>query len=168
MLIDGSKYTIFFFRHLLIIAVQLNVHQRILFKHVYVLELRLMRTLIIDDDKIFVMICKKLTVKSGISEDISVCYNGAEAMDLLQISLAENQLPKIILLDLNMPVMNGWEFLDEFVRFKTLHQLEIPIFIISSTVHSQDIAKANTYTCVKKFFTKPLALEDFEAIKTLI
>ena len=114
------------------------------------------------------MICKKLTVKSGISDDIIVCYNGAEAIDQLQVLLAERKLPDLILLDLNMPVMNGWEFLDEFLKFKAIHQLEIPIFIISSTVHSQDIVKASTYSCVRKFFVKPLVIEDFEIIKSLL
>ncbi|WP_246200107.1 response regulator [Maribacter luteus] len=65
------------------------------------------------------------------------------------------QLPDVIFLDLNMPIMDGWEFSYEFVK---LPLENIPrINIVSSSIDSRDIGKANTYDIVKVFIVKPLS-----------
>ena len=78
------------------------------------------------------------------------------------IELIRHSNPQLVFLDLNMPVMNGWEFLDEYEKIKSLVQKETSIYMLSSSVYNDDIKKAETYTSVKKFISKPLTLEKLE------
>jgi len=68
-------------------------------------------------------------------------------------------LPDYILLDINMPIMNGWEFLDEYTRLNIDPSGKSKVFIISSSVFSNDINKARSYPLVKDFISKPLNVD---------
>lgn len=127
--------------------------------------------LLVDDDEINNFISIKLIKKALVSSEIKACLNGKFAIDELlkmQASGAEN-LPDYILLDINMPLMNGWEFLDEYKRLNIDPEGKSKIFIISSSVFSNDINKAKSYTLVKDFISKPLNIDKirelFEAEK---
>ena len=69
------------------------------------------------------------------------------------------KLPDYILLDINMPIMNGWEFLDEYKRLNIDPLGKCKIFIISSLVFSNDINKARSYNLVNDFISKPLNVD---------
>lgn len=128
-----------------------------------------MKTLLVDDDKIFIMICKKLISRAEFSDRVDVCVNGQLAINfLIDHEHDRSALPDVILLDINMPVMNGWDFLDAYTQWSTTTKLEIPIFIISSTVHNFDMTKAELYPIVKKIFTKPLTVENLIEIKEIL
>jgi CheY-like chemotaxis protein len=89
------------------------------------------------------------------------CLNGKFAIDqLIEIQRNDiNKLPDYILLDINMPIMNGWEFLDEYKRMNLDPLGKTKIFIISSSVFSNDINKARSYPLVKDFISKPLNVD---------
>ena len=89
------------------------------------------------------------------------CLNGKFAIDQLYDIQKNNpeKLPDYILLDINMPIMNGWEFLDEYKRLNIDPAGKSKIFIISSSVFSNDINKARSYPLVKSFISKPLSVE---------
>jgi CheY-like chemotaxis protein len=70
-----------------------------------------------------------------------------------------DKLPDYILLDINMPIMNGWDFLDEYKRLSIDPLGKTKIYIISSSVFSNDINKAKSYNLVKSFISKPLSVE---------
>jgi CheY-like chemotaxis protein len=70
----------------------------------------------------------------------------------------------IILLDLNMPVMNGWEFLAEFYYLKTELNFNCTIYIVTSSLNPDDKKNCITYTDVKKYLSKPLSKKDIELI----
>lgn len=128
-----------------------------------------MKTLLIDDDKIFIMICKKLITRTKFCDRVEVCVNGQLAINFLKDHEHDRStLPDVILLDINMPVMNGWDFLDAYLQWSTTTHLEIPIFIISSTVHNFDMTKAELYPIVKKIYTKPLTVENLIEIKEIL
>ena len=75
---------------------------------------------------------------SGICESFLIFKNGKEAYDHLSIIIKENKsLPDIILLDINMPIMNGWQFLDEIIKINIPKELKI--FIVSSSENPEDI-----------------------------
>lgn len=117
--------------------------------------------LLVDDDEINNFISIKLIKKALLNTEITACLNGKFAIDqLLEISHKDPaKLPDYILLDINMPIMNGWEFLEEYEKFKIDPLHKTKIFIISSSVFSNDISKAKSYPLVKDFISKPLNIE---------
>jgi CheY-like chemotaxis protein len=117
--------------------------------------------LLVDDDEINNFISIKLIKKAVDNADIKACLNGKFAIDeLSEIQRQDpSKLPDYILLDINMPIMNGWEFLDEYKRIGIDPMGKSKIFIISSSVFSNDISKARSYPLVKNFVSKPLSVE---------
>src|ERR1700749_3270748 len=117
--------------------------------------------LLVDDDEINNFISIKLIKKALLTSDIMACLNGKFAIDqLVDIQKKDpNKLPDYILLDINMPIMNGWEFLDEYKRLNIDPLGKSKIYIISSSVFSNDINKARSYPLVKDFISKPLNVD---------
>jgi CheY-like chemotaxis protein len=117
--------------------------------------------LLVDDDEINNFISIKLIKKALVNTEIMACLHGKFAIDqLLEIQSADpDRLPDYILLDINMPIMNGWEFLDEYKRLNIDPLGKCKIYIISSSVFSNDINKARSYPLVKDFVSKPLNVE---------
>jgi len=117
--------------------------------------------LLVDDDEINNFISIKLIKKALLNTEIMACLNGKFAIDqLLEIQRKDAaKLPDYILLDINMPIMNGWEFLDEYKRLNIDPLGKTKIFIISSSVFSNDINKARSYPLVKDFISKPLNVD---------
>ncbi|MFN3528819.1 MAG: two-component system response regulator [Bacteroidia bacterium] len=129
-----------------------------------------MRVLIIDDDPILIMVCTRLMKITGFSLEVSAAKEGREGMEQIKDQLANDPdaLPEIILLDINMPVMNGWEFLDEFVTMLADFPRYIPVFMLSSTIDQADFDKAKTYEVVKGFYSKPLTKENLSEIEDML
>lgn len=118
---------------------------------------------IIDDDPIFVYGAQALMQLTNFCNSMMVFNNGDEALRNLKVLLsAGEQLPDVILLDLNMPIMDGWEFLEEFTKIKT--DKEITIFIVTSSIDPNDIEKAKTYSDVSNYIVKPVTAESLEEI----
>src|SRR3984957_9747738 len=117
--------------------------------------------LLVDDDEINNFISIKLIKKALLNTEIMACLNGKFAIDqLVEIQRKDpDKMPDYILLDINMPIMNGWEFLDEYKRLNIDPVGKCKIFIISSSVFSNDINKARSYPLVKDFISKPLSVE---------
>lgn len=125
--------------------------------------------LLVDDDEINNFISIKLIRKALFNADITACLNGKFAIDqLVEIQRkGTDKLPDYILLDINMPIMNGWEFLDEYKRLGIDPQGKTKIFIISSSVFSNDINKARSYPLVKSFISKPLSVDKIKEMFTV-
>lgn len=124
-------------------------------------------TYIIDDDKLSIKLLTILLSKNGFCEDIRSFFNPQAALDELKKNYAENNyLPDAILLDLNMPTMDGWQFLDEFNHLAL--KKEIPIFINTSSIDPADIEMAKNYNAVKNYIMKPITAEKLTAICKLI
>ena len=120
--------------------------------------------LLVDDDEINNFISIKLIKKALLSTEIAACLNGKFAIEQL-IEMQKkgvDKLPDYILLDINMPIMNGWEFLDEYIRLNIDPVGKTKIFIISSSVFSNDINKARSYPLVKSFISKPLSVDEIK------
>jgi CheY-like chemotaxis protein len=117
--------------------------------------------LLVDDDEINNFISIKLIKKALVYTEINACLDGSYAIDqLLELQKKDPEsLPDYILLDINMPIMNGWEFLDEYKRLGLDPLGKSKIYIISSSVFSNDINKAKSYDLVKDFISKPLNVD---------
>jgi len=126
--------------------------------------------LLVDDDEINNFISVKLIKKTLLNTDIKTCLNGKFAIDELVETQKNNpdDLPDYILLDINMPIMNGWEFLDEYQRLKIDPEGKSKIYIISSSVFNNDINKAKSYPLVKDFISKPLSVEKIKEVLDLV
>ncbi|UTA70129.1 response regulator [Emticicia sp. 21SJ11W-3] len=120
---------------------------------------------IIDDDKILTYVLKRMLASINVFENIEIFQNGKEAFNQLTKALTERELlPDIILLDLNMPVMDGWQFLDEFERLDL--NKKITLYIVSSSIDTQDHEKAANYTVVSDFLVKPIGKKQIEQLVT--
>lgn len=108
---------------------------------------------------------------SDFAEEIIIVNNGEEALDYYRnlLNLPENdnrhRFPDVIFLDLNMPVMNGWKFLEEFQALYLHKELKPSIVVISSSVDSEDRKRANKYS-VAAFLSKPLTFEILNELKS--
>ncbi len=123
------------------------------------------KILLVEDDEVDVMNVKRAFKKNNISNPLVVVGNGIEALDYLRSTENKNELPKIILLDLNMPLMGGIEFLTELRKDDHLHR--ISVFVM--TTSNQDNDKIDAYNLnVAGYILKPLSMERFiNAVSTL-
>jgi CheY-like chemotaxis protein len=117
--------------------------------------------LIIDDDEINNFITAKLISKIPHTPKVTTCLNGEIGLNFLSNCIKTNAtLPDIIFLDINMPVTNGWEFLDRYEKIiSPFLSHAIPINMVTSSVYTNDISKAKSYNFVNKFVSKPLNIE---------
>lgn len=120
--------------------------------------------LLVEDDPITIMVCERIMKMTFFAEKVTSCENGKIAFDFLMSSRVSDTLPKIIFLDINMPVMNGWDFLEELNKVKSDFK-ELPrIYLLSSTVDPEDYLKAKKFLLIKDFISKPLSKEALEKI----
>lgn len=113
--------------------------------------------LLIDDDDTNNFLTRITIKKTNLGIVIHDCLNGQEGVDFFQ-DLQKNPnsvSPDIILLDLNMPILNGWQFLDEFQKFNS----NAHVYIMSSSNYPEDTEKAANNPLVKGYIVKPLTKE---------
>lgn len=120
---------------------------------------------VVDDDLVYHFIIKKLFSKCNIDVNTSYFFNGLEAIDDLKNKVATGNVPDLILLDINMPVYDGWQFLEEFRKLKQNLTKDITVYLVSSSNDISDLNKSKLYQDeVKKYYYKPMTQEDFETI----
>ena len=115
------------------------------------------RVLLVDDDPTCNLICTKFLENLNSSIKSSTALNGKEALDLL-MDYKRQPLPDIILLDLNMPIMGGFEFLSAFKQLRIPGQAKVQIVILSSSDDPVDIKKASEMG-IHHYITKPISLD---------
>jgi CheY-like chemotaxis protein len=116
---------------------------------------------IVDDDPIYVFTTKQKLQVGNFCNNILIYNNGKEAFEALKALIENNNtLPDVILLDLNMPVWDGWDFLDEFQTIKA--NKKIAIYIVSSSDNPDDIARSKSYHIVNDFIIKPITIEKLD------
>jgi CheY-like chemotaxis protein len=117
-------------------------------------------TYIIDDDPVFVLLFKKILRKLGKFETILNFENGQIALDTLIAKEKNNEpMPNIIFLDINMPVLDGWEFLKTIEKYP--FKKDLNIYMVSSSIDSFEINKSKKYKFVKNFISKPISAINF-------
>nr|WP_315165639.1 response regulator [uncultured Flavobacterium sp.] len=119
---------------------------------------------IVDDDAIYQIIIDKLIKKSEMFSDKSSFKNGQEAIiELNNLLNNEELLPDIILLDVNMPVMDGWEFMEEMKGVNSKINKKIAIYIVSSSIAPEDKTKSKNFE-IFDYISKPISVEDIKSI----
>src|SRR4051794_424956 len=100
------------------------------------------RTLLIDDDRITNFINERLIKKLNITNEINVAFNGAEALEIIHKSCQGNKVcHELIFLDINMPVMDGFDFLAEFNKLKFQNKDQIKIVMLSTSSSPKDMER---------------------------
>lgn len=113
--------------------------------------------LLVDDDSDDNYFHEIVIKKMNITNSIQVAQNGLEALEFLK---KENQvIPELIFLDINMPKMNGWEFLEEYKHLDIKQKAKITIMMLSTSANPNDIRKAQEMEDVTGYKTKPLTVD---------
>lgn len=122
-----------------------------------------MKVFLIDDDIIYRRIASKMWELIDSSVETIACENGAIGLLDLECERDSNQ-PISVLLDINMPVLNGWDFLRELEK-KNFYQLpHLNIYLVSSSTDERDILKSREFPFIRGFIHKPLTKENIEMI----
>ncbi len=120
---------------------------------------------VIDDDRIYQFAAKKTIEATGLAEKVMIFSNGEEAIHYLKKNAADgSSIPDIIFLDINMPVMNGWQFLEEYAHLRSDLQKNITIYMVSSSVDEYDIRKSKEFKTVSDYIIKPIQKEKFSQV----
>ncbi len=117
--------------------------------------------LCVDDDAVTLLLCKATLQKGGFASDVITAANGQEAIDIF--SAGHCPTVGLILLDLNMPVKSGWDFLDEFVALE--NKPDAKVVILSSSADPHDREKARNYEPVVGFISKPLTVNSLDNLR---
>ncbi|MBN8641375.1 MAG: response regulator [Flavobacteriales bacterium] len=126
------------------------------------------KILCVDDDPITLMLCKKVIAKANFTGEIESAKDGVEALkffDTINNESKGDDYPELIFLDLNMPIMDGWEFLDEFSKNLSQAFPKTKIIVLSSSIDPKDINKSKNYPMVLDFLPKPITVEMLNNIK---
>jgi CheY-like chemotaxis protein len=119
--------------------------------------------LLIDDDEITNFINKIIIQKVGCAEKIISVQSGKAALDYLN-SIKENEFPDLILLDINMPAMDGWEFIEKYKRIKTPQIKQAVVNILTTSSDPKEEEKAKSIPEIGGFKNKPLTQEMVQEI----
>lgn len=113
---------------------------------------------LIDDDNIYHFTARKIIESTGLAKQIQSFYNGSEAIKYFRAeeNLQTETLPDVIFLDINMPIMNGWEFLEEYQKIQNVLPKHIVVYVVSSSIDDYDMRKSQEYKEVSDYIIKPV------------
>lgn len=121
---------------------------------------------LIDDDNIYQFTARKILESTGLAKQIHSFYNGSDAIKYFQDTrnLAAESFPDVIFLDINMPIMNGWEFLEEYHNLYGNFPKPVTVYVVSSSIDSYDIKKSKQYKVVSDYIVKPVTRVKYQEL----
>ncbi|KGL63432.1 response regulator [Polaribacter sp. Hel1_85] len=120
---------------------------------------------IIDDDEIYQFTLTRIISRYRITYKTLSFLDGEKAMEYLTDNiLIEDNIPDVIFLDNNMPIMDGWQFIEEYEKMESKINKKVLIFMVSSSVDPKDIERANKTNQISDYFIKPVSIEDINGV----
>ncbi|MEZ4974515.1 MAG: response regulator [Cyclobacteriaceae bacterium] len=120
---------------------------------------------VIDDDDIYQFTVTRTIKAHNIAKKILVFSDGEQAIEFFKANISDSEnLPDIIFLDLNMPIMDGWQFLEEYVKLKPRVGKEITIYLVTSSVDPVDTERAKKISEVSDYLIKPIRPEQLKEL----
>ena len=121
--------------------------------------------LIVDDDLVYRFAATKTIAATGLAEKIVECSDGLDAINFLKENMQQPpNLPDIIFLDINMPTMDGWEFLKAFESVVSEFPKTIHIYMVTSSIDKNDIERSKEFSTVSDYLVKPIFKDTFTKI----
>lgn len=129
-------------------------------------------TMLIDDNEIDNLINQKMIESCALSKNVLVHTGAKSALEFLKniykLSSEENLLiPELIFLDIDMPIMDGFQFMDEFAKLPEIIKNKTKVVMLTSSLSPHDVTKAKKNAHIVKFLNKPLSLEELEKLRTI-
>jgi CheY-like chemotaxis protein len=115
-------------------------------------------TLLVDDDQTTNYLNKMLIKRLGVTEELLVAQNGLEALNLLKEHCHTEECSVLILLDVKMPVMDGFGFLEAYEQLPEAQKKAVIIVMLTTSLHPQDVERVRQYN-IAGFISKPLTEE---------
>jgi CheY-like chemotaxis protein len=122
------------------------------------------KVLLVEDSEIDVFIHKKVITASGLSSELEHCPTGKQALDYLSRITEVSEIPRYLFLDIRMPDMDGFEFLEAFGNLPERIRKDISIIMLSSTVDEKELNEARSNKFVHAFIPKPLTLDKMKEL----
>ncbi len=121
---------------------------------------------LIDDENIFNFINKEIIKMGEFAQKVSSYCNANKALEELRElqKSGKNGFPEVIFLDINMPSMDGWEFMEEFEKFPKEMLNKCNVYMLTSSIDPTEIERSKSFSSLKDFITKPLTAEILKTI----
>ena len=126
---------------------------------------KLRQVLLVDDYEADNFLHQMLFEELGCAEQIEVAYDGAQALAYLTTEVnGRFPQPDLICLDINMPIMNGWEFIDEYEKLPAAQRASVVLMMLTTSLNPDDSSQALTRPSIAEYLTKPLTRAQLESL----
>lgn len=135
-----------------------------LYPAIYMVPNKKLNFVVIDDSKLDCFIAEKIIRNTGKCESIRSFLQAHDALDHIAANPVDDQSHTILLVDIQMPIMNGFEFVEAFEKLPLEITSNYTVYIISSSINEADLNKVHNYRSVKQFLNKPLTSNNLSVL----